>query len=68
MTRNTADSNVNVARNLMSVHGLRAQAVVQERLQESRASGDTASMERWQAVGAAIAEMRHTAPSDEQQH
>ncbi|HEX2939684.1 MAG TPA: hypothetical protein VHO91_01465 [Rhodopila sp.] len=51
------------ARNMMSVHGLRAQAVVQERLTESRAQGDTAGMERWQAVAAAIAELRRTAPS-----
>ena len=53
--------NRQTAQNMMSVHGLRAQAIVQERLAESRAGGDTAGMERWQAVGAAIAEMRRTA-------
>lgn len=53
--------NRQTAQNLMSVHGLRAQAVVQERLAESRAKGDIAEMDRWAAVGAAIAELRRTA-------
>jgi hypothetical protein len=56
----TADSK-QTAQNMMSVHGLRAQAVAHEHLAESRAAGDTEGMERWQAVEAAIAEMRRTA-------
>ena len=49
------------AQNLMSVHGLRAQAVVQERLAESRNQGDASAMARWQNVEAAISELRRTA-------
>jgi hypothetical protein len=58
--------NRQTAQNMMSVHGLRAQAIVQERLAESRAKGDTAEMERWQAVGAAISELRRTAAEQRQ--
>jgi hypothetical protein len=50
------------AQNLIAVHGLRAQAVVQERIAESRTRGDASGMERWQNVEAAIAELRRTAP------
>jgi hypothetical protein len=49
------------AQNLIAVHGLRAQAVVQERIAESRNQGDTSGMERWQNVEAAIGELRRTA-------
>jgi len=49
-----------LARNLMDVHGLRAQAVVQERIAESRLQGDRLAMERWENVQAAIAELRRT--------
>jgi hypothetical protein len=52
--------NKQIARNLMSVHGLRAQAVVQERTAEARLAGDHDGLERWQNVGAAIAELRRT--------
>jgi hypothetical protein len=48
------------AQNLMTVHGLRAQAVVQERIAEARQQGDTAGLERWQNVEAAIAELRRS--------
>lgn len=58
--------NRQTAQNMMSVHGLRAQAIVQERLSESRAKGDTAEMERWQSVGAAISELRRTAAEHRQ--
>jgi hypothetical protein len=51
------------AQNLIAVHGLRAQAVVQERIAESRQQGDTAELDRWQSVGAAIGELRRTAPA-----
>ena len=50
------------AQNLMAVHGLRAQAVVHERLSEARQQGDTTGLERWQNVEAAISELRRTAP------
>jgi hypothetical protein len=56
------------AQNLMAVHGLRAQAVVHERLSEARQQGDTASSERWQNVEAAISELRRTAPGRPAQH
>ncbi len=49
------------AQNLMAVHGLRAQAVVQERIAESRQQGNTSEMDRWQNVEAAISELRRTA-------
>jgi hypothetical protein len=48
------------AQNLMTVHGLRAQAVVQERIAEARQQGDTAGLDRWQNVEAAIAELRRS--------
>jgi hypothetical protein len=48
------------ARNLIAVHGLRAQAVVQERIAESRNQGDTSGMDRWQNVEGAINELRRT--------
>jgi hypothetical protein len=49
------------AQNLMAVHGLRAQAVVLERIAESRLQGDSSGLERWQNVEAAISELRRTA-------
>ncbi|MFL5252057.1 MAG: hypothetical protein ACJ8AI_04055 [Rhodopila sp.] len=51
-----------IAQNLISVHGLRAAAVVQERIAESRQQGDASSLARWQNVEAAIGELRRTAP------
>ncbi len=50
------------AQNMIAVHGLRAQAVVQERIVESRMQGDSSGLERWQNVEAAIGELRRTAP------
>jgi hypothetical protein len=55
--------NKHTAQNLIAVHGLRAQAVVHERIAESRLQGDTSSLERWQNVEAAITDLRRTAPS-----
>lgn len=57
----TVDSKY-TAQNLMTVHGLRAQAVAQQHLAEARQKGDTADFERWQNVEAAIAELRRTEP------
>jgi hypothetical protein len=48
------------AQNLMMAHGLRAAAVVQERIAEARQQGDVSGLERWQNVEAAIAELRRT--------
>ena len=45
----------------MTVHGLRALAVVQEHIAEARQKGDTAGLERWQNVEAAIGELRRSA-------
>ena len=55
-------SNKYTAQNLIAVHGLRAQAVVQERMAESRLRGDSSGLQRWQNVEAAIRELRRTAP------
>lgn len=52
----------NTARNLMTVHGLRASAVAHEHVDEARRRGDTVELERWQDVEAAIAELRRTEP------
>nr|WP_294511280.1 hypothetical protein [uncultured Rhodopila sp.] len=49
-----------IARHIMSVHGLRAQAVVAERIAEARLAGDRAGLDRWQNVRAAIGELRQT--------
>ncbi|PPQ31358.1 hypothetical protein [Rhodopila globiformis] len=50
-----------VAQSLISVHGLRALAVVQERIAESRQQGDASAMARWQNVEAEINELRRNA-------
>jgi hypothetical protein len=50
------------AQNLIATHGLRAHAVVHERIAESRQQGDTAGLERWQDIKVAIDELRRTAP------
>jgi hypothetical protein len=57
--------NKNTAQNMITLHGLRAQAVVNEKLAEARAQGDAAGLERWQAVLAAVAELRTTAPAQQ---
>ena len=48
------------ARMMLRLHGLRAQAIALERLAELRQQGDTAGMDRWQAVYGAICELRQT--------
>jgi len=55
-----AYENKQIARNLMTVHGLRARAVVEERIAEARLAGDRAGLDRWQNVSAAIGELRQT--------
>jgi hypothetical protein len=49
------------AQKLMAVHGLRAKAVVHERIAESRLQGDASGLARWQNVEAAIGDLRRTA-------
>jgi hypothetical protein len=48
------------AQNMIRVHGLRAQALVHERIAESRLQGDSTGLQRWQDVEAAISELRRT--------
>jgi hypothetical protein len=49
-----------IARNMIARHGLRAQAVAQEHLEEVRRQGETANLEHWQAVFDAVVELRRT--------
>jgi hypothetical protein len=51
------------AMNLISIHGVRAQAVVTERIEEARLQGDASGLARWQNVEAAINELRRTSPA-----
>lgn len=46
--------------NLISVHGIRAQAVVSERMEEARLQRDASGLARWQNVEYAINELRRT--------
>jgi len=48
------------ARQLIERHGLRAGAVAQEYASQARLGGQTASADHWQAVQAAIAELKGT--------
>lgn len=59
---NDLEDNKKTARNLMTVHGQRALAVVHERVQEARLQGDVSGLARWQDVEAAIADLRQTEP------
>jgi hypothetical protein len=43
-------------------YGLRAAAVAQERATEAQNGGETAGLDHWRQVEAAIAELRRTAP------
>ena len=51
------------ARTMIQLHGLHAQAIAQERVAQMRQQGDTSGLERWEAIHAAICELRRTAPS-----
>jgi hypothetical protein len=46
------------ARMMIRLHGLRAQAIAQERAAEMRQQGDTAGLDHWQQIHTAICEMR----------
>ena len=52
------------AQSIIRLHGLRAQAVATERLNEARQARDAAGIERWQAVHVAVRELRSTAPQE----
>ncbi len=46
------------ARAMIRRHGLQAQAVALDRVQEKRLQGDAEGLDRWQAIYAAICELR----------
>jgi hypothetical protein len=48
------------ARMMIKRHGLQAQAVALERVQEMRHQGDSEGLDRWQTIYAAICELRRT--------
>ncbi len=50
------------ARDMLRTHGLRAQAVAMERIEEARRQGDFTGLHRWEQTHAAICELRRTAP------
>jgi hypothetical protein len=49
------------AQMMLRLHGLRAQAIAQERTAEMRQQGDAAGFDHWQQIHAAICELRRTA-------
>ncbi len=51
---------LNTARQLIERHGLRAAAVAEEHAAEARVSGETAALDHWRAVAAAVAELKRT--------
>jgi hypothetical protein len=51
------------ARMMIEAHGLRAQAIALEHVAEMRQRGDTAGLDHWQRIYAAICELRRTGPS-----
>ena len=51
------------ARKMIRLHGLRAQAIALEHSAEMRQQGDAAGLDHWQAVHAAICELRTTSAS-----
>lgn len=53
------------AQMMLRLHGLRAQAIAQERTAEMRQQGDTAGFDHWQQIHAAICELRRTAARHE---
>ena len=54
------ESSHQTALSMIQLHGLRAQAVALEHVAEMRQKGDTAGLDRWQQVHAAICELRQT--------
>ena len=54
-------TSLDVARMMVRRHGLRAQAIAEERVGELRQQGDVEAFHHWQSVLAAICELRRTA-------
>jgi hypothetical protein len=52
------------ALSMIRLHGLRAQAVAQERAAELRHQGDVSGHDLWQQIHAVICELRRTAPAE----
>lgn len=48
------------AQMMLRLHGLRAQAIAQERAAEMRQQGDAAGLDHWQQIHTAICEMRRS--------
>lgn len=55
------ESAVAAARDMIRLHGLRAQAVALERIAELRGQHDPAAIHHWEQTYAAICELRRTA-------
>jgi hypothetical protein len=51
---------LSTARMMIDAHGLRAQALALQHMEEHRQQHDTAGVERWQDIHAAIAELRRS--------
>ena len=49
------------AQMMLRLHGLRAQAIAQERAAEMRQQGDAKGLDHWQQIHTAICEMRQQA-------
>jgi hypothetical protein len=50
------------AQNMIRLHGLQAQAIAMQHLEEQRQQSNAGALEHWQQVYAAICELRRTAP------
>jgi hypothetical protein len=61
--RNRESDPQQTAQAMIQLHGLRAQATALARVEELRRQNDTSELERWEAVHAAICELRRTASS-----
>jgi len=57
----SAQDSIQIARNLIDRHGLRAGAVAEQAASEAQLAGQAAELDRWRSVQAAIAELRRTA-------
>jgi len=55
-----AEPALETARKMIRLHGLRAQAIALEHTAEMRQQGDAAGLDHWQAIHAAICELRTT--------
>jgi hypothetical protein len=58
---------LNAARNMLRLHGLRAEAVAMEHIAELRRQGDPDALHHWEETYAAICELRRSAAVQQQQ-